>query len=71
MISDSFADLSENKGKTLQLFVAANKVMTAHLDTIDAESKPFYRELGGEPPCLPARSVPCTKPISQKKLGRT
>ena len=44
MISDSFSDLSENKGKTLQLFVAANKVMTVHLDTIDAESKPFYRK---------------------------
>jgi tetratricopeptide (TPR) repeat protein len=44
MISDSFADLRENKGKTLQLFVAANKVMTVHLDTIDAESKPFYRK---------------------------
>ena len=44
MISDSFADLSENKGKTWQLFVAANKVMTVHLDTIDAESKPFYRK---------------------------
>jgi tetratricopeptide (TPR) repeat protein len=44
MISDSFADLSENKGKTLQLFVAANKLMTVHLDTIDAESKPFYRK---------------------------
>jgi hypothetical protein len=44
MISDSFADLSEKKGKTLQLFVVANKVMTVHLDTIDAESKPFYRK---------------------------
>ena len=44
MISDSFADLSENKGKAWQLFVAANKVMTVHLDTIDAESKPFYRK---------------------------
>jgi len=44
MISNSFSDLSENKGKTLQLFVAANKVMTVHLDTIDAESKPFYRK---------------------------
>ena len=44
MISDSFADLSEKKGKTLPLFVAANKVMTVHLDTIDAESKSFYRK---------------------------
>jgi hypothetical protein len=44
MISNSFADLSENKGKTLQLFVAANKGMTVHLDTIDAGSKPFYRK---------------------------
>jgi ribosome biogenesis protein Tsr3 len=44
MISDSFADLSEKKDKTLPLFVAANKVMTVHLDTIDAESKSFYRK---------------------------
>lgn len=35
MISDSFEDLSTNKGKTLQLFIAANKVMTVHLDNID------------------------------------
>ena len=44
MISDSFADLSEKKGKTLPLFVAANKVMTVNLGTIDAESKPFHRK---------------------------
>jgi hypothetical protein len=44
MISDSFADLSEYKGKRLQVFVAASKAMTVHHDTIDAESKPFYRK---------------------------
>ncbi len=44
MISDSFDDLSADKGKTLPLFVAANKVMSVHLDTIDVESVPFYRK---------------------------
>jgi hypothetical protein len=44
MISNSFADRNENKGNTLQLFIAANKVVPVYLNTIDAESKPFYRK---------------------------
>jgi hypothetical protein len=52
MISDSYADLSKNKGKTLQLFIAANKVMTVHLDSIDVESVPFYRKQAASNPAF-------------------
>jgi hypothetical protein len=39
MISDTARGLLNNQGMTLPLFIAANKVMTVHLDTIDERSR--------------------------------
>jgi tetratricopeptide (TPR) repeat protein len=71
-ISDSYADLSANKGKTLQLFIAANKVMTAHLDSIDVESVPFYRKQAASNPAFQGDLARALKNqgLAYRKMGR-
>lgn len=71
-ISDSYADLSANKGKTLPLFIAANKVMTAHLDSIDVESVPFYRKQAATNPAFQGHLARALKNqgLAYSKMGR-
>ena len=40
VLRDKQSDLLNGRGKALQLFIALNKVMSIHLDTIDSEQSP-------------------------------